>query len=127
VKTTPDGKIVLEPQPDESGNDPLNWPVWKRNAVLCSLGFYCFICGGMTPILAAGFQDVASSFHVPLDTIALTTGILMLGLGIGGVLASPTAIVFGKRPVYIASATLFLCTCIWCAKSASYGSILAGR
>src|ERR1700753_1292806 len=38
-KKTSDGKIVLEPQPDDSPNDPLNWPAWRRDAALLSLGF----------------------------------------------------------------------------------------
>ena len=33
-KKTPDGAIILEPQPDDSHNDPLNWPSWKRDAAL---------------------------------------------------------------------------------------------
>lgn len=55
-KTTADGKTILEPQPDDTPNDPLQWPLWRRNAALLSLGFYCLVGGGMTPILAAGFN-----------------------------------------------------------------------
>jgi hypothetical protein len=40
-KKTADGKFVLDPQPDDSHNDPLNWPLWRRNAALLSLGYYC--------------------------------------------------------------------------------------
>lgn len=48
-KRTADGRIVLEPQPDDSLNDPLNWSTWRRDSALLSLGFYCMIGGGMTP------------------------------------------------------------------------------
>jgi hypothetical protein len=40
-KKTSDGRIVLDPQPDDSHNDPLNWALWRRNAALLSLGYYC--------------------------------------------------------------------------------------
>src|SRR5580700_12195106 len=40
-KKTKDGAIILEPQPDDSHNDPLNWPAWRRDSALLSLGFYC--------------------------------------------------------------------------------------
>jgi hypothetical protein len=40
-KKSIDGKFVLDPQPDDSHNDPLNWPLWRRNAALLSLGYYC--------------------------------------------------------------------------------------
>lgn len=52
-KMTADGTIVLEPQPDDSPNDPLNWSTWRRDAALLSLGFYCCIGGGESPSRAA--------------------------------------------------------------------------
>ncbi len=126
-KTTKDGAIILVPQPDESGNDPLNWPKWRRDAALLSLGLYCMVGGGMTPILAAGFTNVAATYHVTTPKVALTTGLYMMGLGVGSVIASPTAILYGKRPVYLVSAVIFVCTSIWCAASPSYNSLLVAR
>ncbi|KAF2214508.1 hypothetical protein CERZMDRAFT_120615 [Cercospora zeae-maydis SCOH1-5] len=126
-KKTPDGKIVLEPQPDDSLNDPLNWATWRRDAALLSLGFYCMVGGGMTPILAAGFHDVSLQFGVSEPQVALTTGLYMMGLGLGSVVLSPTAILYGKRPVYLAAAICFVLTSIWCAKSPNFGSLVAAR
>lgn len=126
-KKTADGAIVLEPQPDDSHNDPLNWPAWRRNTALISLGIYCMVGGGMTPILAAGFTNVASDLHVTVPKIALTTGLYMMGLGVGGVFASPTAILYGKRPVYLVTCILFIGCSAWCAASPSYASLVAAR
>ncbi|KAE9370627.1 MFS general substrate transporter [Stipitochalara longipes BDJ] len=126
-KTTKDGAIILEPQPDDSINDPLNWPTLRRDAALFSLGLYCMVGGGMTPILAAGFTNVAATYNVATAKVALTTGLYMMGLGVGSVIFSPTAILFGKRPVYLFSAILFICTSVWCAASPSYNSLLIAR
>lgn len=126
-KLTKDGQIILEPQPEDSENDPLNWPSWKRDSALLSLGLYCMVGGGMTPILAAGFNNVAKTYNVTVPKVALTTGLYMMGMGVGSVLFSPTAILFGKRPVYLASAVLFIVTSIWCAASPSYNSLLIAR
>lgn len=127
VKKTNDGAIILEPQPEESANDPLNWPSWQRDLALLSLGFYCMIGGGITPIIAAGFTDVAHTYDVEVETVALTTGLYMMGLGVGSVIASPTAILYGKRPVYLASSVLFIGTSLWAAWSPSFNSLLAAR
>lgn len=127
LKTTRDGKTILAPQPDDSANDPLNWSIWQRNATLATLGVYCMLGGGAGIVLAAGFDEVAHTFHVAHEAIALTTGIYMLGLGLGALLVSPTAIIYGKRPVYITSALLFLGTCIFCAKAPSYIAMLVAR
>lgn len=126
-KLTKDGKIILEPQPDESQNDPLNWPTLKRDAALLSLGLYCMVGGGMTPILAAGFNNVAQTYKVTVPKVALTTGLYMMGMGVGSVFMSPTAILYGKRPVYLGAAVLFICTSVWCAASPSYNSLLVAR
>ncbi|CAK7269555.1 hypothetical protein SEPCBS119000_003627 [Sporothrix epigloea] len=127
VKKTKDGAIVLEPQPEDSQNDPLNWPAWRRDAALLSLGFYCMLGGGMTPILAAGFNDVSATFGVTTEKVALTTGLYMMGLGLGSVVFSPTAILWGKRPVYLLAAIMFSSSAVWCALARSFPSLLVGR
>lgn len=126
-KLTADGKIVLEPQPDDSLNDPLNWKVWRRDAALLSLGFYCMVGGGMTPILAAGFDDIAEEYSVSVPRVALTTGLYMMGLGLGSVVLSPTAILFGKRPVYLVAAVCFVLSAVWCALSPNFASLVVAR
>lgn len=126
-KKTADGQIVLDPQPDDSVNDPLNWPVWQRDAALISLGFYCLMGGGMTTILAAGFNSVSQTYGVPKQQVAYTTGLYMMGMGLGSVVMSPTAILFGKRPVYLLGATLFIISGIWCAASPNYASLVVAR
>jgi MFS family permease len=83
--------------------------------------------GGMTPILAAGFNNVADAFDVSIPRVALTTGLYMLGLGIGSIIMSPTAILFGKRPVYLATAVLFILSSVWCALSPNYASLVVAR
>ncbi|KAI3581715.1 major facilitator superfamily domain-containing protein [Fusarium oxysporum f. sp. albedinis] len=126
-KRTDDGTIILDPQPDDSANDPLNWPSWRRDAALLSLGFYCMIGGGITPLIAAGFTDVAVEFNVSVEKVALTTGLCMTGLGIGAVIASPTAILYGKRPIYLAGAIIFIGTALWSGLSPSFESLLVAR
>lgn len=126
-KRTRDGKMILDPQPDDSLNDPLNWPTWRRDVALVSLGFYCMLGGGMTPVLAAGFSNVAASYHVTIPQVALTTGLYMMGLGLGSVVMSPTAIIYGKRPVYLVGIVLFILSAIWCALSPNYPSLVVAR
>ncbi|KAK6839557.1 Major facilitator superfamily transporter [Apiospora arundinis] len=126
-KMTKDGQIILEPQPDDSHNDPLNWASWRRDLALLSLGLYCMVGGGITPLIAAGFTNVAEDYNVPVARVSLTTGLYMMGLGIGSVLFSPTAILYGKRPVYLFSAVIFILSAVWCALSPNFTSLLIAR
>ncbi|KAI1176347.1 major facilitator superfamily domain-containing protein [Nemania sp. FL0916] len=126
-KLTKDGQIILEPQPDDSHNDPLNWPAWRRDCALLCLGLYCMVGGGITPIIAAGFTNVADDYNIDVARVSLTTGIYMLGLGIGSVIFSPTAILYGKRPVYLFSSILFIASAVWCALSPTFTSLILAR
>jgi MFS family permease len=83
--------------------------------------------GGMTSVLAAGFNNVAASYHIPIARVSLTTGLYMMGLGIGSVVMSPTAILFGKRPVYLATSILFIVSSVWCALSPNFPSLILAR
>lgn len=51
----------------------------------------------------------------------------MLGLGIGSVLFSPTAILYGKRPVYLFGVVLFIISAVWCALSPNFVSLILAR
>ena len=105
--------------------------------MLVVLGVHCLIGGGQTPILAAGYHALATQFDVSLSKISLTTGVYMLFLGIGSVLLSPTALIYGKRPgissiacadvVYLLGQLIFLVGCIWCATAPSWAMLLIGR
>jgi len=81
----------------------------------------------MTPVLAAGYNEVASAYHIAEAKVSLTTGLYMMGLGIGSVIMSPTAILFGKRPVYLATSILFVLTAVWCALSPNFPSLIVAR
>lgn len=126
-KMTNDGKFILDPQPEDTANDPLNWAAWRRDCALLSLGLFCMVGGGMTPILAAGFGDVAKEYDVDVASVSLTTGLYMMGMGLGSVVFSPTAILYGKRPVYLFGALLFIVTSIWCAVSPNFISLVLAR
>lgn len=81
----------------------------------------------MTPVLAAGFNSVAETYDVSTQFVAYTTGFYMLGLGVGSVVMSPTAILYGKRPIYLLGATFLILSAVWCALSPNYTSLAIAR
>lgn len=81
----------------------------------------------MTPVLAAGFSNVSQTYNVSVPRVALTTGLYMMGLGVSNVIMSPTAILWGKRPVYLVGGLLFIVSAIWCAASPNYPSLIVAR
>ncbi|KAL4988643.1 major facilitator superfamily domain-containing protein [Aspergillus falconensis] len=110
-----------------SPNDPLNWPSWRRDALLYAVGFNSFLAAALAPILATGFPSISSSFGVDLQKVSFTIGIYMLGLGFGALIGSPTATLFGRRPVYVFGSALLVASSAWAAASPSYASLIIAR
>ena len=119
--------IILHPQPQDNPNDPLNWPMWKRDLCLLIVGFQTFLGGGQSPLLAAGMNSLHLEFDKPLTTVAYLVGGFMLALGTGSVFASPTAILYGKRFVYLMGILIFFVGSIVAGAAKSFGALMAGR
>lgn len=126
LKRTDTG-IILHPQPHDDPNDPLNWPVIRKDLCFLIIGFQTFLGGGQTPILAAGFTSLREEFGISLSTVSFLVGAFMLALGLGSVFASPFAVLYGKRLVYLVGILLFLVGSIVAASASSYGGLMAGR
>lgn len=126
LKKTQTG-IVLFPQPHDDPNDPLNWPMWRRDLALAVIGFHSFICGGQTPLLAAAFSELSIEFNVSQSKLAYLVGPFMLAMGVGSVLLAPTAVLYGKRLVYLLAQVIFFAGAIWGACSSSFNSLLGAR
>ena len=47
--------VLLVPQPSDSPNDPLNWPLWKKDLILFIVGMSAAIVGAYGPMLGPGF------------------------------------------------------------------------
>lgn len=119
--------IILHPQPQDDPNDPLNWPIWRRDLCLLVVGFQTFLGGGQSPLLAAGMHQLLDEFHKPITTISYLVGAFMLALGMGSVFMSPTAVLFGKRLVYLLGIFIFLMGSIWAGASPDFGNLMGGR
>ncbi|AET41102.1 uncharacterized protein Ecym_7258 [Eremothecium cymbalariae DBVPG len=126
LKKTKKG-IILNPQPSECKKDPLNWPIWRRDIALVCVGWHCFVGGGQTSMLASGFSKLSAELQVPLSQISYLVGPMMLSLGVGSIFASPTAVLFGKRLVYLVGILIFMIGSIGCACSTSFNWLLISR
>lgn len=119
--------VVLNPQPHSSPNDPLNWPMWRRDLAMLVIGVYSFIVGGQTPILAAVMSTLHKEWDVSLHRLTYLVGCLMLGMGVGSLFFAPTAVKWGKRPIYLISQLVFLAGAFWGANANSFGSLIGAR
>ncbi|KAG8625512.1 hypothetical protein KVT40_007263 [Elsinoe batatas] len=120
--------IVLNPQPSEDPNDPLNWPLWKKEIIILILCLGSMLNAGVNgPLLNASYFSIAQQINTDLTTVVLVSGYNLLIAGASGPFICAFSRKYGKRPVYLAS-TLFciIGTAIGQARI-SYDYLLAAR
>lgn len=130
LKYDSSGRYVLVPQPSDDPNDPLNWPRWKRDAILGVLCLISVVATVLSPILAATSFSLLFVFPVGYTKIALLTGYHLMGVGVAGAFFVPSARVWGKRHLYLLGTLLVCATSAWggyAGQQAHYTSFLWAR
>ncbi|KAG4430432.1 hypothetical protein IFR05_014087 [Cadophora sp. M221] len=119
--------IILVPQPSDDPNDPLNWPLWKRDVIMLILCVVSIFATSLGPILAANTITMALIFSRKFTDIAILTGYFLLGVGIAGILCVPSARIWGKRHLFILGTVIVIFSSAWGGASRSYSSLLWAR
>ncbi|KAI9923641.1 hypothetical protein MW887_008461 [Aspergillus wentii] len=119
---------VLVPQPSDDPNDPLNWPLWRRDVILAALSFVAVLCSTTSSLMAANTVTIALYYGKDFTSVALLTGYHLCGVGVAGILIVPTARVWGKRHLFVLGNILMVVSCAWAGGSGSnYSSLLWAR
>lgn len=105
--------IILVPQPSDDPNDPLNWPLWKRDSILVILSILSVIASTLSPLLAANTVTLSLLFQTTFTKMALATGYHLLGVGVAGFLFVASARVWGKRHLYLLGTVLIIASSAW--------------
>jgi MFS family permease len=93
-----DGHIILQPQPCDSPNDPLNWSIKRKTGILITMFVTMNTIGGLLTMLSTGYRKLAEQYHVKYPVVISTIsppGIITNA--IAGFFASAIAAVWGKR------------------------------
>lgn len=120
--------VILVPQPSDDPNDPLNWPLWKRDSMLVILSILSVIASTLSPLLAANTVTLSLLFEKSFTQMALATGYHLLGVGVAGFLFVASARVWGKRHLYLVGTILIIISSAWGgATGTNYKSLLWAR
>ncbi|EAW11157.1 putative MFS transporter [Aspergillus clavatus NRRL 1] len=123
-----DVPVLLVPQPSDDPNDPLNWPLWRRDLILFALSFVSVLCATTSSLMAANTVTIALYYGRSFTSVALLTGYHLCGVGVAGILIVPTARVWGKRHLFILGNILMIVSCAWAGGSGkNYDSLLWAR
>jgi MFS family permease len=106
---------------------PQNWPLWKRDVILVILSVTSVFATSLGPILAANTLTLSLYFATPFTAIALLTGYFLLGVGVAGILAVPSARIWGKRHLFLLGTVILIASSAWGGASTTYRSLLWAR
>ncbi|KAI8173728.1 hypothetical protein K4K54_009952 [Colletotrichum sp. SAR 10_86] len=128
VDNSGDVPIILIPQPSDDPNDPLNWPLWKRDLITFVLSITAIFATALGPILAANTVTIALLFRKSFTSIALLTGYFLLGVGAAAIFFVPSGRVWGKRHLFILGICILIGSSAWAgAVGTNYNSLLGAR
>lgn len=115
------------PRPSKSTQDPLNWPLARKNFVLGILCIHSLLAAVLNPILATNTFQLVAAFKVTFTKVAMLTGFNVLALAIAALFFSATCRVYGRRHTFLLGSVLMLAGCFWAAKADTYHSMLGAR
>ncbi|KND94949.1 putative MFS-type transporter [Tolypocladium ophioglossoides CBS 100239] len=120
--------IILIPQPSDDPNDPLNWPLWRRDLITFGLCFAGILATSLGSILASNTIVISLHFVVPLTKTAVLTGYFLLGAGAAAVFFVPSARVWGKRHLFLLGIVIIIASSAWAGSTGTdYASMAAAR
>ncbi|QDS74298.1 hypothetical protein FKW77_003792 [Venturia effusa] len=130
-RDVPQDEVQLNPRPSLNPADPLNWPLWRKGAILACMSLFAFVANFTSASIASAFPIYATPavFTPPPSFTQLTRliAVNVLMLGASNIWWLPLANVFGRRPIMLISLlTLTLCS-MWAGLAKSYHSLLAAR
>ncbi|CAN8102762.1 unnamed protein product [Discula destructiva] len=112
VKTTAGG-IILVPQPSDDPNDPLNWPLWRRDMITLILSVSAIFATCLGSILAANTVTISLYISRTFTDVAELTGYFLLGTGVAAIFFVPSSRVWGKRHTFIFGIIVLVFSSVW--------------
>lgn len=105
-----------------------NWPLWKRDCIICVLSLISIFATSLGSILAANTLTLSLYYTRTFSSVAILTGYYLLGVGLGGIFFVPTARVYGKRHLYVIGSIVVTVSSVWAGFSGrNYTSMLWAR
>ncbi|KAH8817403.1 major facilitator superfamily domain-containing protein [Xylogone sp. PMI_703] len=119
--------IVLVPQPSKSPNDPLNWPLWKKDLMLFFICIDTAVVGAWGPMISPGFGIMSEQFHMSYNALNGGLGWGIFTIGISCFFTNSMAVIWGRRPIFLLGNLLLFISSTWGYFAHSYHSLLASR
>ncbi|KAG5949686.1 hypothetical protein E4U60_002224 [Claviceps pazoutovae] len=105
--------IILVPQPSDDPNDPLNWPLWKRDLITFILCLAAILATALGAILASNTLVLSAWYTAKLQNVAGLTGYYLLGAGCAAIFFVPSGRIWGKRHLFLLGILIVILSSVW--------------
>lgn len=100
--------IILRPPPTSNPNDPLRWSQRKKQSQFFLL-FWLATFLAITVNFSGPIWDIwVADFNTSYEKLNISSALCFLFLGVGCLLLQPTALIFGRRFVYLSCVVLMM-------------------
>jgi Major Facilitator Superfamily len=125
ITSDPDFEVDFEP--NDPGN-PKNWSLWKVCLMIFFIAYTTLCIVLYSTSYTSAIPGIMEAFDVRSETVAvLGVTVYLLGLAIGSVVLAPLSEMYGRRPVYLITISLFTILIIPCALAQNLEAILITR
>ena len=119
--------LPLSPQPTDNSDDPLNWPKWLKVAICLQVSWMAMLGPMGSAIVNPAFVPLSVAFDVTVVQASYELTVYIIFAGIGPVLFTPLAQVYGRRPIYLIATLIAGVTNVAAGYAQSWGGLLATR
>ena len=122
-----DGVVFIVNWNENDRNDPQHWPLamkWMATVTCCVIGIAMTL-----PTSVEGPAQNAFDAYYGVDPLAgsMTTGIFLIGIGVGSLFAGPFSETFGRNVIYFSALVLAMLFTMAKALAPNYGAAIAFR
>ncbi|CEI61581.1 putative efflux pump kojT [Fusarium venenatum] len=107
--------------------DPHNWSNGRRIGVTLQISAIALFVGAASGIDATVLPQASESLGVSEVTESLATGLYLVGMGLGSLIAGPFSETFGRNAVYIVSMAIFMVWIMASALAPNFGAQIVFR
>ncbi|KAL1968196.1 hypothetical protein VTN77DRAFT_2031 [Rasamsonia byssochlamydoides] len=118
---------ALFPVPAEDPNDPLQWPNWKKTAILVIVSFYSFLGNAVLVGPSVYITIYSEEFGISPATASGLISYPNLAFGFGSLILIPLYLKIGRRPVTLLSMAIFVAGLIGASQATTYTGLMVAR
>jgi multidrug resistance protein len=124
IDAPPEFEIYWESADPEN---PRLWPLWYKGLTVAAMSLGATVVSLSSTLYTSGIPGLQNDFHISKIVALLGVTTYLLGMAIGSIIFAPLSELLGRRPVYIASMTMFLLLLLPVALAQSIVSVLVSR